>query len=290
MSFWSAIANFFKGFFRSVPALVTGIAVGWATWGAGPVLAGILGGVTAAVVNTAINGGNWGQAIGMGAVLGGIAGGIGGDVFKGFGGVADKGFNWGNFVAGVKTGAAFGAVIGGINTAIHGGNVFQNVALGALGGVVSAAAAYGVSYGINKAWERYYYGKEMTDDPWVTEGIAKHQQRFPNQDFEGVRVFVGGKALPPEGYNGRALDKNTVILDSSLDPSNKEQVTKDLFINKLSHELGHVAHFRTFPNFLDVYRAMDHRYGYWRNPFEWLAEKMASEVSGFRMNPLYRMP
>jgi RHS repeat-associated protein len=50
MSFWSAIANFFKGFFRSIPALVTGIAVGWATWGAGPILAGILGGVTAAVV------------------------------------------------------------------------------------------------------------------------------------------------------------------------------------------------------------------------------------------------
>jgi hypothetical protein len=153
MSFWSAIANFFRGFHRSLPALVTGIAVGWATWGLGsPILSGLLGGLSAAAVNTAINGGNWGQAIGMGAVLGGIAGGIGGDVFKGFGGIPDNGFNWGNFVAGVKTGAAFGAVIGGLNTAIHGGNFFQNVALGALGGAVSSAAAFGIMKGATEAW------------------------------------------------------------------------------------------------------------------------------------------
>ena len=152
MSFWSAIANFFKGFFRSIPALVTGILVGWACGPCNIVVAGILGGVTAAVVNTAINGGNWGQAIGMGAVLGGIIGGIGGDVFKGFGGVPADKFSWGNFVAMVKTGAAFGAVIGGISTAIHGGNVFQNVAMGALSGGVSAAAAFGIMKGATEAW------------------------------------------------------------------------------------------------------------------------------------------
>jgi hypothetical protein len=184
MSFWSAIANFFRGFFRSVPALVTGIAVGWATWGAGPILAGILGGVTAAVVNTAINGGNWGQAIGMGAVLGGIAGGIGGDVFKGFGGIPDNGFNWGNFVAGVKTGAAFGAVIGGISTAIHGGNVFQNVAMGALSGAVSSAAAFGIMKG---ATEAYAEAKEWWNS---MPGTLRSQAGF-------VRVGGGDRDVTP---------------------------------------------------------------------------------------------
>jgi RHS repeat-associated protein len=211
MSFWSAIANFFKGFFRSVPALVTGIAVGWATWGAGPILAGILGGVTAAVVNTAINGGSWGQAIGMGAVLGGIAGGIGGDVFKGFGGIPADKFSWGNFVAGIKTGAAFGAVIGGISTAIHGGNVFQNVALGALSGAVSSAAAFGImkgateAYAAGKDWWNSMPGAEATNSggPTMTVRVVSRPMyvfglRVPFASHDMIQILEGGEGL---GYD-----------------------------------------------------------------------------------------
>jgi RHS repeat-associated protein len=144
MSFWSAIANFFKGFFRSVPALVTGIVVGIV---AGPIFGGM-----AAAVNTAINGGNFGKAIGYGALFGGIAGVIGGPIYEGFGGVSNGVFDLTNFVAAVKTGAVVGAVFGGISTAIHGGNFFRNVAMGALGGAVSSAAAFGIMKGGTEAY------------------------------------------------------------------------------------------------------------------------------------------
>jgi hypothetical protein len=273
MSFWSAIANFFKGFFRSVPALVTGILVGWACGPCNIVVAGILGGVTAAAVNTAINGGNWGQAIGMGAVLGGIAGGIGGDVFKGFGGIPDNGFNWGNFVAGVKTGAAFGAVIGGLNTAIHGGNFFQNVAMGALSGAVSSAAAFGImkgateTYAAAKEWWNSLPGKEDNEQGYTSSSgktITTTRGGTPAQqtslDAELNRVFStkrGQEMLKAIEASGKPIE---IRLNNSGDLSSRtpgNYINLDINANPtiqttagpipastariIAHELGHAV-------------------------------------------------
>ena len=252
MSFWSAIANFFKGFFRSIPALVTGILVGWACVPCHIVVAGILGGIAAAVVNTAINGGNWGQSIGMGAVLGGIIGGIGGDVFKGFGGGANAS-SWANFVAGVKTGAAFGAVIGGISTAIHGGNVFQNVAMGALSGAVSSAAAFGIMKGATEAWNsmpgaRYEEGTKQSvgGRANVAEALDEAERHLAGAP-EADKIIGKVKSLYAQGkivltndlpFNIRAsFDERTGLLkiDFSLDQA---QVA-----GRIAHEGTHAHYF-----------------------------------------------
>ena len=120
--------------------------------GGGAILAGMLGGMAAAAVNTAINGGNFGYNIGMGALFGGIAGAIGPGVFEGMGGVVSDGLAWSNFLPAVKAGAVVGAAFGGLSTAIGGGNFFQNVAFGALGGGMGAAIGFGISAGVAKGW------------------------------------------------------------------------------------------------------------------------------------------
>ncbi len=152
-SFWSDLGNFFKNFFKSLPALITGVVVAWATWGIGiPILAGMLGGMAAAAVNTAMNGGNFGYNIGMGALFGGLAGAVGPTIFGEMGGVVSDGFAWSNFIPAVKAGVVVGAAFGGLSTATGGGNFFQNVAFGALGGGMGAAIGFGISAGVAKGW------------------------------------------------------------------------------------------------------------------------------------------
>jgi RHS repeat-associated protein len=188
-SFWSAIGNFFKNFFRSLPALITGILVGWATWGiGGPILAGILGGMAAAVVNTAINGGNWGMNIGLGALFGGIAGGIGPPIFEGVGGVPSNGVAWSNFLPAVKAGVVVGAALGGLSTAINPkSNFFQNVAFGALGGGMGGAIGFGIVKGATEWWNSMP-GTDPETGGSATQGQKSQNMRYLKSEVAGVKI------------------------------------------------------------------------------------------------------
>jgi hypothetical protein len=118
----------------------------------------------------------------MGALFGGIAGAIGPGVFEGMGGVVSDGFAWSNFLPAVKAGAVVGAALGGLSTAIGGGNFFQNVAFGALGGGITAAGTFGVL----KGWQEFEAGSPTNGHEQSTKLPPRAATSANRPDLEAI--------------------------------------------------------------------------------------------------------
>jgi RHS repeat-associated protein len=236
-SFWSAIGNFFKNFFRSLPALITGLFVAWIcppAWG--PVVAGILAGMAAGAVNAAVNGGNFGMSIGLGALFGGIAGGIGPPIFEGVGGVPSNGVAWSNFLPAVKAGVVVGAALGGLSTAFSRGNFFQNVAFGALGGGITAAGAFGAV----KAWNAMTPSEaaETGGSAADSGGIQPRNPRPIAREVAGVQIlFKPGADQPVDSVLADRFE--TAVAGAKVDnPELKTLTVSETVAPRTLHRYG----------------------------------------------------
>ena len=251
-----------------------------ATGGAGTPawLASAIGGFVAASVSVAGTAGvnPLGSLFG-GAFLGGLAGAISPTIFSGLGGNTAAGFSTANFLPAVGSGAITGAITGAVGTGIYGGSFGRNVGFGVLGG----AGAATIVYGVGAAWERYWYGKEITDAPSVQKNSQSYESRYSNARLAGVRVFEGGASLP--GTNvAVTTDASHVVLPPGLLDGPSENLS---YI--LGHEFFHVEQFQRIPNFETIWNSSVAQFGRTFNPLEILAIHRGSVFSGVPMSPIY---
>ncbi len=222
------------------------------------ILSGIYGGVSAAQA-----GGDVGLGILFGVVVGGATAYLGGLIPTETGGFWAQVFK--NFGAGFIKGFGFGATLG-----FQGGK-------GNIEDILLTGAIVGGIYGGLAASKVLIFGRNITYEPKVQEMI-KRAEEFYGQDLSKVTIREGG--LVELIRHGITPGSNAITLMESInvDKGLLETLSLKEQAALLGEEFYHVIQWQAYGpgEFLIGYINFHFTYGYWGNPFEFVAKHMAA--------------